>query len=313
MKHYSSRYTSPDDLVAVIKQRMEIEGWTVNKYGGFADPRIGVQLLISKGSSYFCLRSFTVSSPYVDYYAEQGFGQRGVIVCAASGYSSSAGFRSQPGFQSSPKCYVESGDAAGVCHFFISGDVVVFVTERPGGKYSCLAFGVLPVLSVGSGGQFVTSTESHLGSSREPLFSNSSATFGVRLVHSEYTGWDAGERTWGPLRSISGGSITGFPHFHQGNTSYGSVGTLARAKGLIGGLDGLIPITLFTSFGTGFAPFAELSEIFLVPLDSFEPGAVYELGRSRFMVFPQYMKAFPADRGYPHFHLGIAMLLDGEQ
>lgn len=52
MKHYSSRYTSADDLVAVIKQRVELEGWTVNRYGGFSDPRIGIQLMISRGDAF---------------------------------------------------------------------------------------------------------------------------------------------------------------------------------------------------------------------------------------------------------------------
>ncbi|AUZ58721.1 hypothetical protein PRJ_2118 [Pseudomonas sp. XWY-1] len=75
-------------------------------------------------------------------------------------------------------------------------------------------------------------------------------------------------------------------------------------------MDGLISITLFTEFSGGFAPYAELPEVFLVPMDSFEPGAVYELGARRFMVFPQYTKSFPVDRDYPHFNLGIAVLLD---
>lgn len=312
MKHYSSRYTSADDLVAVIKQRLELEGWTVNRYGGFADPRIGIQLMISKGDAFFCLRSFGESSPYVDYYAASSIGQRGVIVSAASGYSASAGFVNQPGFQSSPKCYVESGADAGVCHFFVSGDLVMFVTERAGGKYSCLSFGVLPVLSAGSGGQFVTSTESYLSTQKQPLFANAYATFGVRLAHAEWSGWDVGGRTWGPLRPNGQGTLIGVPHFHQSGTAYGNVGTVSRAKGLVGGLDGLIPITLFTEFGGGFAPYAELPEVFLVPMDAFEPGAVYELGSHKFMVFPQYIKKFPVDRDYPHFNLGIAVLLEGD-
>lgn len=310
MKHYSSRYTSADDLVAVIKQRLEIEGWTVNRYGGFDDPRIGIQLMISRGDSYFCLRSFGESSPYVDYYSASSIGQHGVIVSAASGYSDCAGFVSQPGFQSSPKCCVESGEGAGVCHFFLSDDLVMFVTERAGGLYSCLSFGVLPVLSPGTGGQFVTSTESYLSTQKQPLFANAYATFGVRLAHAEWSGWDVGGRTWGPLRPISQGALIGVPHFHQNGTSYGNVGTVSRAKGLVGGLDGLVPITLFTEFGGGFAPYAELPEIFLVPMDSFDPGAVYELGPHRFLIFPQHTKAFPADRDYPHFNLGIAVLLD---
>lgn len=310
MKHYSSRYTSADDLVAVIRQRMEIEGWTVNRYGGFDDPRIGIQLMISRGNAFFCLCSFGESSPYVDYYSASSIGQRGVIVSAASGYSDTAGFVNQPGFQSSPKCYVESGEAGGVCHFFIAGDLVMFATERAGGLYSCLSFGVLPVLSASSGGQFVTSTESYLSGQKQPLFANSYATFGVRLAHTEWSGWDVGGRTWGPLRPISQGTLIGVPHFHQNGTEYGNVGTVSRAKGLVGGLDGLIPITLFTEYGGGFAPYAELPEIFLVPLDSFEPGSMYELGSHRFLIFPQYVKAFPADRDYPHFNLGIAVLLD---
>ncbi|WP_339101308.1 hypothetical protein WKQ99_10265 [Pseudomonas atacamensis] len=312
MKHYSSRYTSSDDLVAVIKQRLEIEGWMVNRYGGFDDPRIGIQLMISKGGSYFCLRSFGESSPYVDYYAASSIGQHGVIVSAASGYSDSAGFINQPGFQSSPKCSIESGECAGTCHFFVSDDLVMFVTERAGGLYSCLSFGMLPVLSAGSGGQFVTSTESYLSGQKQPLFANAYATFGVRLAHSEWTGWDVGARTWGPLRPSSQGALIGVPHFHQNGTEYGNVGTVSRAKGLVGGLDGLIPITLFTEFSGGFAPFAELPEVFLVPMDSFEPGAAYVLGTHKFLVFPQYIKAFPADLNYPHFNLGIAVLLESD-
>lgn len=310
MKHYSSRYTSADDLVAVIKQRVELEGWTVNRYGGFSDPRIGIQLMISRGDAFFCLRSFGESSPYVDYYAASSIGQHGVIVSAASGYSDSAGFVSQPGFQSSPKCYVESGAGAGTCHFFTGDDLMMFVTERAGGLYSCLSFGVLPVLSAATGGQFVTSTESYLSTQKQPLFANSSATLGVRLTHSEWSGWDVGGRTWGPLRPSSQGTLIGVPHFHQNGSAYGNVGTASRAKGLVGGMDGLIPIALFTEFGGGFSPYAELPEVFLVPLDSLEPGSVYELGAYRFLIFPQHTKAFPADRDYPHFNLGIAVLLD---
>lgn len=312
MRHYSSRYTSADDLVAVIKQRLEVEGWTVNRYGGFDDPRIGIQLMISRGDAFFCLRSFRESSPYVDYYSASSIGQHGVIVSAASGYSDSAGFVNQPGFQSSPKCCVESGEGAGTCHFFISDDLVMFVTERAGGLYSCLSFGVLPVLSTGTGGQFVTSTESYLSNQKRPLFANAYATFGVRLAHAEWTGWDVGGRTWGPLRPSSQGALIGVPHFHQNGTEYGNVGTVSRAKRLVGGLDGLIPITLFTEFSGGFAPFAELPGVFLVPMDSFEPGAEYVLGTNRFLVFPQYIKAFPADLNYPHFNLGIAVLLESD-
>ncbi len=310
MRHYSSRYTSADDLVAVIKQRLEIEGWTVNRYGGFDDPRIGIQLMVSRGDAYFCLRSFGESSPYVDYYSASSIGQHGVIVSAASGYSDTAGFVGQPGFQSSPKCYVESGDGAGTCHFFVSNDLVIFVTERAGGLYSCLSFGVLPVLSADTGGQFVTSTESYLGTQRQPLFANAYATFGARLSHAEWSGRDVGVRTWGPLRPTGQGTLIGVPHFHQNGTSYGNVGAVSRAKGLVGGMDGLIPITLFTEFGGGFAPFAELPGVFFVPMDSFEPGATYELGSHQFLVFPQYAKAFPADRDYPHFNLGIAVLVE---
>lgn len=310
MRHYSSRYTSADDLVAVIKQRLEIEGWTVNRYGGFEDPRIGIQLMISKGGAFFCLRSFGESSPYVDYYAVSSIGQHGVIVSAASGYSGNTGFINQPGFQSSPKCYVESGDSAGTCHFFVSDDLVMFAKERVGGKYSCLSFGVLPVLTDGTGGQFVTSSESYLSNQKNSIFSNAAATFGVQLAHSEWNGWDVGGRTWGPLRPNGQGTLVGVPHFHQNGTSYGNVGAVSRAKGLIGGLDGLIPITMFTEFGGGFAPYAELPEMFFVPMDAFEPGAVYVLGSQRFMIFPQYIKKFPVDRNYPHFNLGIAVLLE---
>lgn len=310
MKHYSSRYTSADDLVAVIKQRLELEGWTVNRYGGFSDPRIGIQLMISRGGAFFCLRSFGESSPYVDYYSASSIGQHGVIVSAASGYNDTAGFVSQPGFQSSPKCYVESGEGAGTCHFFVSDDLVVFITERAGGLYSCLSFGALPVLSPDTGGQFVTSTESYLSGQKQPLFANAYATFGVRLAHAEWTGWDVGGRTWGPLRPSSQGTLIGVPHFHQNGAEYGNIGAVARAKGLAGGMDGLIPITLYTELSGGFAPYAELPEIFLVPMDTFEPGATYELGAHRFLVFPQYTKAFPVDRNYPHFNLGIAVLLD---
>ncbi|MCK2124079.1 hypothetical protein RDI61_27560 [Pseudomonas plecoglossicida] len=296
--------------MAVIKQRLELEGWTVNRYGGFSDPRIGIQLMISRGDAFFCLRSFGESSPYVDYYAASSIGQHGVIVSAAGGYSNTAGFVTQPGFQSSPKCYVESGDGAGVCHFFVSDDLAMLVTERAGGLYSCLSFGVLPVLSPGSGGQFVTSTESYLSTQKQPLFANAYATFGVRLSHVEWSGWDVGSRTWGALRPSSQGTLVGVPHFHQNGTAYGNVGAVSRAKSLVGGMDGLIPITLFTEYGGGFAPYAELPDVFLVPMDSFDPGAVYELGAHRFLVFPQYAKAFPADRNYPHFNLGIAVLLD---
>lgn len=138
MRYYTSVYSSAEDLVAIINQRLKAEGWTEHKYADMPDPRTGKQLHISKGGLHFGLRSLGAYDPYVDYYAERGHGQRGVIINLKTGFDGGVGYSSQPGFQFSPKCYLESGDK-GVCHIFTAVDYVLVVTNFSSDQYSCLA------------------------------------------------------------------------------------------------------------------------------------------------------------------------------
>lgn len=309
MKYYTSVYSSAEDLIAIINQRLKVEGWTELKYSDMPDPRIGKQLHISKGGLHFGLRSLGAYDPYVDYYAQRGHGQKGVILNLKTGFDGNVAYASQPGFEYSPKCYLESGDK-GVCHIFTTADYVLLTTNYSSDQYSSLAFGKLPVLVGDTGGQFVASTNAYEATNRESIFANASNFFGVYLNHSEFTGFDRGERTWGTLSTTSRGSISGFPHAHPGNTSFGSVGTIVRSSGLTGGYDGLMSIDYFTSFDDVYSPYSQFPDIFYVSLDVLEPGEVYEIGTSRFMVFPQYKKEYPLNRNAPHYNLGLAVLLD---
>ncbi|MNO98358.1 hypothetical protein D3C76_901030 [compost metagenome] len=177
-------------------------------------------------------------------------------------------------------------------------------------QYSTLAFGKLPVHVADTGGQFVASTHAYEATNWESIFANASNFFGVYLKNSEFTGYDLGQRTCGTLSTISRGTIYGFPHAHPGNTSFGSVGTVARSPGLAGGFSGLIPIDYFTSFAGIYSPYSQFPDVFYVSMDNLEPGEIYEVGTSKFMVFPQFKKEYPLNRNYPHYNLGLAVLLD---
>lgn len=309
MRYYTSVYSSAEDLVSIINQRLKVEGWTEMKYADMPDPRIGKQLHISKNGLHFGLRSLGAYDPYVDYYAARSHGQKGVILNLKTGFDGNVAYASQPGFQYSPKCYLESGDK-GVCHIFTTADYVLVTTNYSSDQYSSLAFGKLPVLVGDTGGQFVASTNAYEATNKESIFANASNFFGVYLKNSEFTGFDRGERTCGTLSTTSRGSISGFPHAHPGNTSFGSVGTVVRSSGLTGGYSGVIPIDYFTSFDGVYSPYSQFPDIFYVSLDVLEPGEVYEIGASRFMVFPQYKKEHPLNRNAPHYNLGLAVLLD---
>lgn len=309
MRYYTSVYSSAEDLVAIINQRLKAEGWVEHKYADMPDPRIGKQLHISKGGLHFGLRSLGAYDPYVDYYAERGHGQRGVIINLKTGFDGGVGYSSQPGFQFSPKCYLESGDK-GVCHIFTAVDYVLVVTNFSSDQYSCLAFGKLPVLVGDTGGQFVASTNAYEASGRESIFSNASNFFGVYIKNSEFTGFDRGERAVGTLSTTSRGAVYGLPHMHAGNSSFGSVGSVVRSSSLSGGYSGLIPVGLFTSHAGMYSPYSQFADLFYVSLDVLEPGQTYEIGSSKFMVFPQFKKEYPLNRNAPHFNLGLAILLD---
>ena len=309
MRYYTSVYSSAEDLIAIINQRLKAEGWAELKYADMPDPRIGKQLHISKGGLHFGLRSLGAYDPYVDYYAQRGHGQKGVILNLKTGFDGNVAYASQPGFQYSPKCYLESGDK-GVCHIFTTADYVLLTTNYSSDQYSSLAFGKLPVLVGDTGGQFVASTNAYEATNRETIFANASNFFGVYLKNSEFTGFDRGDRTCGTLSTTSRGSISGFPHAHPGNSSFGSVGTVVRSSGLTGGYSGLIPIDYFTFFAGIYSPYSQFPDIFYVSLDVLEPGEVYEIGASRFMVFPQFKKEYPLNRNAPHYNLGLAVPLD---
>ncbi|MDD2005099.1 hypothetical protein [Pseudomonas putida] len=309
MRYYTSVYSSAEDLVAIINQRLKAEGWTELKYADMPDPRIGKQLHISKNGLHFGLRNLGAYDPYVDYYAARSHGQQGVIINLKTGFDGNVSYSSQPGFQYSPKCYLESGDK-GVCHIFTASDYVLVATNYSSDQYSSLAFGQLPVFVNDTGGQFVVSTNAYEATNRESIFANASNFFGVYLKNSEFTGFDRGARTYGTLSTTSRGSISGFPHAHAGNTSFGSVGTIVRSSGLAGGYGGLIPIDYFASFAGMYSPYSQFPDIFYVSLDVLEPGGIYEIGAARFMVFPQFKKEYPLNRNAPHYNLGLAVLLD---
>lgn len=309
MKYYTSVYASAEDLVAIINQRLKAEGWTEHKYADMPDPRTGKQLHISNGGLHFGLRSLGAYDPYVDYYAERNHGQQGVIINLKTGFDGSVSYTSQPGFQFSPKCYLESGNK-GVCHIFTSVGYVLVIANYASDQYSCLAFGKLPVFVEDTGGQFVASTNAYEAAGRESIFSNASNFFGVYLKNSGFTGFDRGGRTVGTLSTTSRGAVYGLPHMHAGNPSFGSVGSVVRSPALAGGYSGLIPVDLFTSYAGMYSPYSQFPDVFYVSLDVLEPGLTYEIGNSKFMVFPQFKKEYPLNRNAPHFNLGLAVLLD---
>ena len=308
MKYYKSVYSSAEDLVAIINQRLKVEGWSEHKYADMPDPRTGKQLHISREGLHFGLRSLGAYDPYVDYYAERNHGQQGVIINLKTGFDGSVSYTSQPGFQFSPKCYLESGNK-GVCHIFTSAGYVLVITNYASDQYSCLAFGKLPVFVEDAGGQFVASTNAYEASGIESIFSNASNFFGVYIKSSEFNGFDRGERIVGTLSTTSRGAVYGLPHMHAGNPSFGSVGSAVRSSALAAGFSGLVPVELFVSYAGMYSPYSQFADIFYVSLDVLEPGQTYEIGGSKFMVFPQFKKEYPLNRNAPHFNLGLAILL----
>ncbi|UUC20556.1 hypothetical protein NOV18_08765 [Pseudomonas asiatica] len=309
MRYYTSIYSSAEDLLAIVNQRLKVEGWAEHKYADMPDPRTGKQLHISRDGLHFGLRSLGAYDPYVDYYAARNHGRQGVIINLKTGFDGGVSYSSQPGFQFSPKCYLESGDK-GICHIFTAASYALVVTNYSSDQYSCLVFGKLPVFVDGTGGQFVASTNAYEAANRESIFSNASNFFGVYLKNAEFTGFDRGERTVGTLSTTSRGAVYGLPHMHPGNSSFGSVGSVVRSPVLASGYSGLIPVELFVSYGGLYSPYSQFSDLFYVSLDALEPGQTYEVGDSKFMVFPQFKKEYPLNRSAPHYNLGLAVFLD---
>ncbi len=310
MRYSSASYTGPDELLAYLKQQLEIDGWKIDKYGRMnsGDLAIGYQLQVSKNGAYFGLRSLGAYDPYTEYFLARTHGQQGVTISLKTGFSDTAAFTAQPGFQASPNGYLEGWDK-GTCHYFSDGAYVLVITNFQTDKFCSMAFGQAPTIVDGTGGQFCATSRSYNTTLNEPLFAVFGNSFGINLKFAGVDAFDRGALTFGPLRRTTSGSVTGFPHFHPNNASYGSVGTIARANSLFG-LNGIIPIQFFVSYNSLYSPYAQFSNLFYVPLDDIEPGAEYVVGQRRFRVFPMYQKEYPANRNNPFYNLGLAVAMN---
>lgn len=308
MRYYSCRYSDADDLLGVIRRQALKAGWNVEFFGLMksGDPRLGLQMHLSKGGLHFGLRSFSELNPLSESFASNTNGRRGVAVHAKTGFDPALAYAAQPGFQGGSKCYVEAGEG-GTCYVFSSDNQFLVSTQHSNGRFSTLFFGQIPTIVANSGGQCVSSTLVYNTGYAYPLFYNFGDCFAVRLNHSQFSGFDNGTRT---VSSISYPVYDGYPTMFPGGASYGQVGSLTRSKLLNCGFPALIPVDFLTLYAGNYSPFGGFADFFIVSLDYVTPGKVLGIGAHKFVVIPYSKKGAWVDGTISLFNAGIAVRIN---
>lgn len=309
MKVVSYKYTSAEDLLSIVHRHLGLAGWTINYFGPMlnGDPRLGRYMSVQKSGCFFTLRAFDLFNPHSETYAYSTvFEQRGIAVNACDGYTAGVGYLSQPGFRQAPRCYVETS-FEGTCYLSYSGDIFIISTQYDDGRFSHVIFGKLPVFVAGTGGNIVSSTHVFNSNSLFPLLYNNAACFCLRINHAQFNGWDTGSRT---LSSLAYPTVNGIPTYLSTSNQYGGLGTHTRGKLLDCGFPGLIPVNFFTLFSSNYSPFAQIPDLFFVPLDYVSAASELVIGRSKFFVIPLYRKGSWLENTAGINNLGIAVLKD---
>lgn len=313
MKHFTATYSDHNDLLAVLKKQLEKAGWTIHRFGpmnpttrttteshreGYldvyetitdVDRRLGMQLIVSKNGSYFCMRSM---ADYVldrdTYYQSSTFGQRGVLIRASAGFDASQNYFGQPGIRPTQMCLLESA-LGGTAHVFTDGDLVVATTNYAPNRFSSAAFGNMTPYVPGSGGQFLCSTNAFDSTFIAPLFCEYAPFACYKYSFNNYNGWDSGTLTRSDLLVYSYPSLE-FPTNSNSGTQFGQIGNVARGRELISGVPGLIPVRTFVLYNNKFCPFAEFDNLFFASFDFLKPGEVFSIGQNKYVGFPFYSK-----------------------
>jgi len=308
MRYYSCRYTDADDLLAVIRRQALIAGWAVEFFGLMksGDPRLGLQMHLSKDGLHFGLRSFSELDPLKEVFVSNANGRSGVAVHAKTGFDPALAYAAQPGFQGASKCYVETGEG-GTCYIFSSDSQFFVSTQHQNGRFSTLFFGQIPTIVSNSGGQCVSSTLVYNTGYGYPLFYNHSDSFIVSINHGQFSGFDGGSRT---VSSMSYPVSDGYPTMLPKSMTYGEIGSLTRSKLLNCDFPALIPVEFLTLYAGNYSPFGGLPDVFVVSLDYVNPGKVLKIGAHKFVAIPYAKKGAWVDGTISLFNAGLAVRID---
>ncbi len=315
MKYQTGSYSSSENLLQLLKDKLVAEGWVVDlhDYVDSADTSFGKRLHIQKDGMHFSLRNFDDYNPAFDYKAT-GFGKSGIDVRANDGFSEEARWYEQPG---TPfvRMYAETG-VSGIYHLFTDSAKVLLVVEYETERYSHIVFGSMVTLAANTGGQFLTGASGTFENEWNIPFDTSTTTTACKVGKSDFSGWiigfaypnDPGE---GLCSSFNYNSAIRVPNFAPGSpTTVGDIGSSARSSNRLNGLSALMPIYIFVKNEGAYSPYAEFDDLYFINCDLMNPEQSYAVGGRTFKVFPFFGKQTPTVPIQPLFNLGFAVEVD---
>ncbi|KJZ67241.1 hypothetical protein [Pseudomonas fluorescens] len=315
MKYQTGAYSSSENLLQLLKDKLVVEGWAVDlhAYVNSADTTFGKRLHIQKNGMFFSLRNFDDYTPTLDYKAT-GFGKTGIDVRANDSFSAAAKWNEQPG---TPfvRMYAQTG-SSGIFHLFTTDTKVLLIAEYETERYSHIIFGAHDTLDPGSGGQFLTGASGTFSSTWNIPFDTSTATTACKIAKSDFAGWVLGfaypaDPGQGICSSFNYNNAIRVPNFSPSSTTtVGDIGSSARSSNRLNGLSALMPIYTFVKHEGAYCPFAEFDDLYFINCDLMTAEQTYIVGNRTYKIFPFFGKQTPAVSTQPLFNLGFGVEVD---
>lgn len=291
MKYQTGSYSSSENLLQLLKDKLVAEGWIadLHDYVDSADTSFGKRLHIQKDGMFFSLRNFDDYNPAFDYKAT-GFGKSGIDVRANDGFSAAARWYEQPG---APfvRMYAQTG-TSGVYHLFTGTAKVLLIVEYETERYSHIVFGAMDTIAANTGGQFLTGASGTFENSWNIPFDTSTTATACKVKKSDYSGWITGfaypgDSSQGLCSSFNSNSAIRIPNFAPGSpTTVGDIGSSARSSNRLNGLSALMPIYTYVKNEGAYSPYAEFDDLYFINCDLMTPEQSYVVGDREFKIFP---------------------------
>lgn len=313
MKYQTGSYSSSENLLQLVKDKLIVEGWTADQhtYVDAGDTSFGKRLHLHRGDVFVSLRNFDDYDPARDI-KNLGYGKSGIDLRVSTGYSAAERWYQQPGYSNYGR-YVQTG-ATGVYHLFTDQDKVLLVAEYETGRYSHVLFGRLDTYVAGTGGQFLAGTQGAKLTNWAVPFDTSTDTTSVFVSKADYTGWlnnDIYVSGQGIYPSFCASNLARIPNFSPGSSGQiGNIGSSARSSNRLNGLSALMPIAMYVRHEGAWSPYSEFDDLFLVNCDLMTAEQDYVIGEQTFKILPFLGKQIPAVRTGPLYQLGFAVLID---
>jgi hypothetical protein len=327
MSYSTGTATGANDLLDKLRLFAIAEGWTVNRWTSVTG---GYELCVSKGTSYFNLRSGENTTLLVNGASTAN--KYGILINGSDGYDSGDDWDRQDGYSrrditpSGTDQYVAflplvTNLGALPAYYFFSdsgGDNIYLELEVSTGTYQRLGFGQLDLYddTIDGDGRFFyatgaehvtdsTSGNTWLGSEigstysleevpfRSSQFNLPSAKSGsaVRLAFDSFDNW-AGSGNSSTTTYLEE-SVTGFQNrviMQAAPNPLNGVGVLARVE------------VYANQANVSYHPVGEVLGMRYLDLTNYQPGDEFTLGSDTWKVFPWYSK------GGRSFEFGIAYL-----